>query len=338
MTFQVLVSAPYMLPVLERFRPVFAAAGIDLSVADVKERLTEAELLAYAGAIDGAICGDDEFTARVLQSAAPRLKVLSKWGTGIDSIDREQAARLGIQIFNTPGAFTEAVADSVLGYVLAFARRIPWADREMKAGTWDKPVARALHECVLGVVGVGNIGKAVLRRGGAFGMRLLGNDIVRVDPGFLAETPVEMVSLDRLLAQSDFVSLNCDLNSTSRHLMDREALSHMGPSAVLINTSRGPVVDEDALVACLRSGRIGGAALDVFEEEPLPANSPLRSFSNVLLSPHNANSSPQAWERVHRSTIENLFRGLGLTVPSGGWPAADPGPRSETALRRDHPG
>jgi D-3-phosphoglycerate dehydrogenase len=317
----VLVSAPYLIPVLDQFRPLFESAGLELRVAPVRERLTEAELRAYAGAVDGVICGDDLFTAQVLQAAAPRLKVISKWGTGIDSIDRSEAERLGIRVFNTPGAFTEAVADSVLGYVLAFARRIPWTDRDLKEGGWGKPACRSLAECSLGVVGVGSIGKAVLRRARAFGMSLLGNDIVPIDSAFLAETGAAMVSLHELLERSDFVSLNCDLNPTSLGLIDAAALDHMKPSAVLINTARGPVVDEEGLIGFLRKRRLAGAALDVFREEPLPQDSPLRSMENVLLSPHNANSSPEAWARVHRTTIDNLFRGLGLPTPTEGWPA-----------------
>jgi D-3-phosphoglycerate dehydrogenase len=255
-----------------------------------------------------------------------RLKVISKWGTGIDSIDRAEAERLGIRVFNTPGAFTEAVADTVLGLILAFARRIPWTDREMKAGRWEKTPCRALEECTLGVVGVGAIGKVVLRRASSFRMDLLGNDIVDIDPAFRKDTGAVMVPLQELLQRSDFVSLNCDLNPTSLHLIDERALSWMKTSAVLINTARGPVVHEEALVASLRAGRIAGAGLDVFPEEPLPATSPLRSMDQVLLSPHNANSSPRAWERVHRNTIENLFRGLGLAPAK--WPAGDAQPES----------
>ena len=313
---RVLVSAPYFLPVLDRFRPVFEAAAIEPLAAEVVERLEEADLLPYAGHIDGALCGDDRFTARVLEAAAPRLKVISKWGTGVDSIDREAAARLGVQVFNTPGAFADPVADTVLGYILAFARRLPWLDAAVKAGRWEKQVGRSLAECTLGVVGVGNIGQAVLRRARAFGMTLLGNDIREIDPAFIAEVGVRMVPLEELLAQADFISLNCDLNPTSYHLINRERLAQVKPGAVLINTARGPIVEEAALVEALRARRLAGAALDVFEREPLPADSPLRSMDNVLLAPHNANSSPRAWERVHWNTLKNLFRGLGVPWPS----------------------
>jgi len=311
-----------MIPVLDRFRPLFESAGIDLLVAPVQERLSGPELMAFAGRIDGAMCGDDAFTASVLEAAAPRLKVLSKWGTGIDSIDRAAAKRLGIQIFNTHGAFTEAVADSVMGYILSFARTIPWADRDVKGKRWVKRPGVALHEMTLGVVGVGAVGKAVLSRARAFGMTLFGNDIVAIDPAFLRDTNVTMVPLETLLERSDFVSLNCDLNPTSLGLISAEALSRMKPTAVLINTARGPVIDEAALAKALKDERIAGAALDVFQEEPIPPSSPLIALDNVLLAPHNANSSPQAWERVHRNTIENLFRGLGLPLPAGEWPAA----------------
>jgi D-3-phosphoglycerate dehydrogenase len=311
----VLLSAPYIVPIIDRFRPLFERYSIELIIARVQERLNEEELLGYAGQFDGAICGDDQYTARVLEACAPRLKVISKWGTGIDSIDQQAAARLGIQVCRTPNAFTLAVADTVLGYMLAFARRQPWMDRDMKSGRWEKLPGRSLSECSLGVIGVGTIGKAVLRRGRAFGMQLIGNDIVEIAPDFLGEFRVEMTSLEDLLRRADFVSLNCDLNPTSYHLMNHSTLSQMKPTAVLINSARGPIVDEAALVEALQIGLIAGAALDVYENEPLPNDSPLLQMDNVLLAPHNANSSPAAWERVHRNTICNLLLGLGFAPP-----------------------
>jgi D-3-phosphoglycerate dehydrogenase len=309
----ILLSAPYMLPSVERFRPALARYGVELIVPQVDERLEAEAILQYAGQFDGALCGDDRFTAEVLAACAPRLKVISKWGTGIDSIDKEAAAKLGIQVRNTPDAFTDAVADSVMAYLLAFARQTPWLDQEIKAGNWSKLPGRSLSECTLGVVGVGRIGKAVLRRAGAFGMRLLGNDILPLQPDLATELGVQMVGLDTLLAESDFVSLNCDLNPSSRHILNAAALVKIKPGAVVINTARGPLVDEPALVAALQSGRIAGAGLDVFEYEPLPADSPLRGMHNVLLAAHNSNASPRAWERVHWNTIRNLLDGLGIS-------------------------
>jgi D-3-phosphoglycerate dehydrogenase len=308
----ILFSAPYMLSFLDRFRPVLEGYGLDLITPDVRERLAEDEILKYAGQFDGAICGDDQYTARVLEACLPRLKVISKWGTGIDSIDSRAAERLGIKVYRTPNAFTLPVTDTVFGYLLAFARRLPWMDRGIKAGQWEKLPGKALHECILGVIGVGTIGKVVARRARAFGMTVLGNDIVEIDHVFIAETGIEMTNIDSLLSRSDFVSLHCDLNPTSLRLINTRTLGLMRPEAVLLNTARGPIVDESALVAALQAGKIAGAALDVFESEPLPVDNPLLKMDNVMLAPHNANSSPAAWERVHWNTIRNLLEGLGI--------------------------
>ena len=310
----ILFSAPYMIPVLPRFRPLLESLGFHLIVPKVHERLGEEEILSYAGQFDGTICGDDHYSHRVLEACSPRLKVISKWGTGIDSIDQKTAEKLGIQVYNTPNAFTMPVADTVLGYMLTFTRHFPWMDRAVKSGQWEKIPGRSLSECTLGVVGVGKIGKAVLRRARAFGMKLLGNDIIPIDPIFISKNRVEMTSLEELLARSDFVSLNCDLNPTSYHLLSATTLSHIKPSACLINTSRGQVVDEPALISVLQAGMLAGAALDVFENEPLTFDSPLTKMDNVLLAPHNANSSPKAWERVHQNTINNLLVGLGISI------------------------
>ena len=309
MAWKVLVSAPYMLPVIERFRERLKAENVDLIPADVNERLSEDELLEVVADIDGIICGDDRITAKVL-AAAPRLKVISKWGTGIDSIDAAAAAERGIPVCRTPNAFSEPVADSVLGYMLNFARKPHQMNHDIRHGNWEKPILTALNECVLGVVGVGDCGKAVVRRAIAFGMRVLGNDIVEMPVDFINATGIEMTSLEDLLRTSDFVSMNTDLNPTSYHLISDQQLALMKTSAYLINASRGPVIDEPALARALQQNTIAGAALDVFEEEPLPADSPLRDLDNCLFAPHNANSSPKAWERVHASTIDNLLEGL----------------------------
>jgi D-3-phosphoglycerate dehydrogenase len=308
---RVLVTAPYMQPVLERFRPEFEARGIEMHAVAVPERLGEEELLTLVPEFDAVICGDDRFTDRVL-AAAPRLRVIVKWGTGIDSIDAQACAIRGVQLRNTPGAFTEAVADSVLGYILAFARRQPWMDRSMKQGVWDKIPGHGLAERTLGILGVGSIGRAVARRARAFGMAVLGNDIRPVPEEFLRETSVTMVDKATLYADSDYLSVNCNLNPTSRHLLGRAQFAAMRSDAILINTARGAIIDETALVEALRLGEIGGAALDVFEQEPLPPGSPLREMDNVMLAPHNSNSSPAAWERVHQSTVAQLFEVLGM--------------------------
>jgi D-3-phosphoglycerate dehydrogenase len=295
-----------MQPVIDKFRSRFEENGIELVIPPVEERMEEEELLEWVGDVNGVICGDDRFTERVLDQA-PELEVISKWGTGIDSIDQEACAERGIAVCNTPDAFSIPVADTVIGYVLCFARNLPFLDREMKRGKWEKISGRALHECTLGVIGVGDVGSVVAERGAAFGMTVLGNDIETIDDELLTETGLEVVGKAELFRRSDFVSLNTDLNETSRHLMGEEQFQAMKSDAVLINASRGPVVDEPALIDALKTEEIRGAALDVFEEEPLPQDSPLRDMENVLLAPHNANSSPTAWEFVHENTIDNLF-------------------------------
>ncbi|CAH2029938.1 phosphoglycerate dehydrogenase [Trichlorobacter ammonificans] len=311
MTCNVLISAPYLQPYLDRFLPVLEKRGITPVVPQVRERLEENELLGLIGNIDGVVCGDDRFTRRVLESAK-KLRVISKWGTGIDSIDQTACRELGIALCNTPNAFSEPVADSVFAYMLCFARRTPWMHEAMRKGVWEKIPGFALREATLGVIGVGNVGKAVIRRAVGFGMKILGNDVTEVDVDFISQHRVRMVTLSELLATADVISVNCDLNPTSHHLLSTEQFSAMKPNALVINTARGPIIDEPALVAALQNGKIGGVGLDVFEVEPLPPNSPLRSIHNALLAPHNANSSPEAWERVHINTLNNLFNELGL--------------------------
>jgi len=312
MKYTVLLTAPYMIPFVDRFKSVFDQYNIDLIIPEVHERMEESDLLNYAGQFDGAICGDDRYTARVLEACAPRLKVISKWGTGVDSIDAEACSHYEIKLCRTLNAFTLPVADTVLGYILAFARCQPWMDREMKNGKWEKLTGRALSECTLGVIGVGNIGKAVTRRARSFGMEVYGTDIIDIDHVFVTESGIQMTDLESLLSSSDFISINCDLNPTSHHLINNDTLALMKPNAVLINTARGPIVEEKALIEALQTKRLAGAALDVFEHEPLPLDSPLMKMDNVMLAPHNSNSSPAAWERVHWTTIRNLIEGLGL--------------------------
>jgi len=309
MRWKVLITAPYMQPEIERFRAIFTERDIELVIPPVTERLDEAELLNWIGDIDGVICGDDRFTERVLRSA-PKLKVLAKWGTGIDSIDQQACRQLGIAVRNTPNAFSEPVADTVLGYMLCFARDLLILNRAMHQGKWQKTSGLALHECTLGVIGVGNVGKAVVRRAMAFGMQVLGNDIAEMPADFLTATGITMLAKEELLRQADFVSLNCNLNPTSYHLISTAEFALMKPSAVLINTARGPIVDGVALVRSLQAKHIAGAALDVFEVEPLPTDSPLRGMDNVLLAPHNSNSSVAAREHVHHNTIRCLLEEL----------------------------
>lgn len=296
---KVLITAPYLQLVIKDYQHIFDKHQIEIVVPPVKERMSEEELLKCIGDIDGILCGDDRITERVL-SQAPRLKVISKWGTGIDSIDKEAALKRGIPVKNTVNAFTEPVADTVFSFMLCFARNILDLNEKMKQGIWSKQLGHALHEFTIGVIGAGYIGKAVIKRAQAFGMRVLANDIKEI-PDY------DLVPLEQLLKESDFVSINCDLNPTSRYLINKEKIALMKPTAYLINTARGPIVKEVDLIEALENKRIAGAGLDVFEDEPLAADSPLKELPNVILSPHNANAGLAAWKKVHENTIKNAI-------------------------------
>jgi D-3-phosphoglycerate dehydrogenase len=309
MRWKVLVTAPRALIAIGRYQDELGAAGCEVLTVPSVERLEEEQLLPKISEVHGIICGDDRITRRVLD-AAPRLRVISKWGTGIDSIDVAEARRRGIAVCNTPAAFADPVADTVLGYVLLFARGLDRMSNDMRAGEWRRLPLLSLRECTLGIVGFGATGRAVARRAAAFGMRVLAYDVQPPPEAVVRELDVFMVSLEMLLADSDFVTLHADLRADNRQFMDATRLALMKPGAILINTARGELVDEQALVDALQKTTLAGAALDVFTQEPLPAGHALRSFANVYLAPHNANASQAAAERVHTTTIRNLLHAL----------------------------
>ena len=313
----VLVSAPYVIPHMARFRDILRHFGLNVVVPEgMRERLTEEQLLSLAGTFDATICGDDHYTERVLRACSPRLTAISKWGTGIDSIDAATAKALGVTVCNTPGAFTQPVADSAMSYILAFARNMAATDASMKEGSWTKLGGRCLAECTIGCIGCGAIGQALCERLAGFGTRVFFVDPVPPPAAWLAANPHVSAasSLSTLAGACDFVALCCDLNPSSKHIINAETLACMRPGAFIVNTARGGLVDELQLIAALKSGKIAGAGLDVFEDEPLPVDSPLRSMSTgtVLLSAHNANASPACHERVHFATIANLLRALNI--------------------------
>ncbi|MCP4155055.1 MAG: hypothetical protein GY757_45445, partial [bacterium] len=207
-------------------------------------------------------------------------------------------------------AFTQPVSDTVMAYLLAFSRGIFYSQRKMAAGKWEKVMGKTPGEQTLGIIGIGNIGSEVARKAKAFGMKLLGNDIRTIPAGVCESLGILMVTLDNLLENADVVSINCDLNPSSYHLLGQKEFKRMKNTAILINTARGPIVNETELIRALQQERIAGAALDVFEKEPLAVNSPLRKMDNVLLAAHNSNSSPKYWRLVHEKTIAYLLENL----------------------------
>jgi len=306
---KVVISNIHLQEDFDNYRHIFDEHGIEVVLPDVNERLSEGELLSLMGDVDGVICGDDDFNRTVLNNA-PKLKVISKWGTGTDSIDKSTCRELGILVCNTPNAFTNEVADTAMGFILTLARGILDSDKYMHMGVWKKVPGKALRELTLGIIGVGNIGKAVARRANAFGMVTIGYDKVEIPRTFLQQTGMVVTTKMDLLRSCDFVTLHCDLNPTSYHIIGHLELDKMKSTAYLINTARGPLVNEDALIKALDHGKIAGAALDVFENEPLDPASPLTRMSNVLLSSHNANTGTMARKSVHTNSIRNLLEGM----------------------------
>lgn len=309
----VIISAPYMHLERKKVHKKIKKYRdrINFIWIPVKERLKEHDLLRLIENIDGIMCGDDEFTRKVI-NAANRLKVISKWGTGIDSIDKEYAKKKGIKINNTPNAFTEPVADTTLGMILNFARNISLIDDNMKKGKWEKISCKSLCELTLGIIGLDNIGKAVAKRANAFGMKILGNDIKQIDKNFLQKYQINFVDKETIYKNADFITLHCTLNKSSYHLVTKKELKLMRNETFLINTARGALINTKDLERAIINKEIVGVGLDVFEKEPLEIDSIFRKYSNCITSPHNANNSPYFWNRVHDNTIKNLIEGLGI--------------------------
>jgi D-3-phosphoglycerate dehydrogenase len=307
--YRVLVSCPLILDAIDDYADVLAAHGVAYDVADVDQQLDEPELLDLLPGYDGILAGDDELTARVIE-ACPSLSVVAKWGIGTDGIDFDAAEEHDVRVFNTPGAFADEVADTVVGYAIMLARELHHVDREVREGNWYCPRGVSLAGRTFGVVGVGSIGSAVARRADALGMDVLGHDVRPISEELREATGIEPVGREELFERSDVVSLNCTLNEATARMVDADALDRLGPEGYLINTSRGGLVVEDDLVAALEEGRIAGAALDVFETEPLPSESPLIGMEEAILGSHNAQNTEEAVSRVHDRAVANLIEGL----------------------------
>jgi len=283
-------------------------AGFETVFNKWRKGRTEAEMAEILKGIDGVIAAPaDPFTRRVFESA-DRLKVVARTGVGYDAIDLKAADEKGIVITTNPGINHRTVAEYVFALILAVARRLLENLTEVPKGRWKKHLGRDLAGSTLGIVGMGAIGKEVAKRARAFEMRVVACDLIR-DKTFAAQYQVTYVPLETLLQESDFVTLNLFLDEKSRHMINAKRLSLMKPTAYLINDSRGGLIDTQALYHALRENRIAGAALDVFEEEPL-GDSPLRELDNVYLSPHAAGSTEAAHNAQALAAAENVIRVL----------------------------
>ena len=306
----VAVTCLHLQRTIDEHRGRLEQAGFRVVLPEVAgQQLSETQMLEIVPGVDGLIAGDDEITRRVLE-AGDRLRAVSKWGIGIDNIDLRAAEELGIRVTNTPGVFDDEVADVVIGYLVMLARQLNTIDAAVRRGEWAKPVGVSLSGRTLGVIGLGHIGRAVTRRALAMGVRVIGTDVVAEQAQGASADGIEVVEVGALLANADVVSLNCPLTPDNWHMIDDAALHSMKAGAFLINTARGPLVDESALAASLKRGHLAGAALDVFEVEPLPPESPLRTLPNVILGTHNASNTANAVARTNRLAVDNLLAGL----------------------------
>jgi glyoxylate reductase len=287
------------------------AAQVELEVWPREAAPAPPALLAGCRAADGLLCLLSDRIDAELLAASPRLRAISSCSVGLDHVDLAAATARRIPVGHTPGVLTETTAELAVGLLFAAARRIVEADRTVREGRWREAwdpsalLGRDLHGASLGVIGLGAVGRAVAQRALALGMRALGWSRSR-----RAVAGVEAVALDELLARSDFVSVHVALTSGTRGLLDAQALARLRPGAILVNTARGGIVDEAALAEGLRSGRIAGAALDVFAREPLPAESPLLSAPNLILLPHIGSATLATRSRMAALAVENLLAGL----------------------------
>ena len=287
-------------PVVLLYEPIHAKA-LDLlkARAEVRfaESLDEDALIPSVGDVEGIIIRAHGKVTRRLMEAAPRLKVIARHGVGVESIDRQAAAEMGIVVVNTPDANIESVAEQCVGMMILLAKHICEADKALRGGDWEsryRLTGRQLLGKALGVVGLGRIGR---RLAGichaAFAMPILYYDVVDY-PDLEAELGAQRLSLENVLERADFVSVHVPLVAATRGLIDEAALKRMKPTAYLINTSRGPVVDQAALVRALEAGWIAGAGLDVYDPEPPPAGDPLLKLGNVVVTPHMASHTDEA--------------------------------------------
>jgi phosphoglycerate dehydrogenase-like enzyme len=267
------------------FREILHAGGFDeLIEPPGEDTLTEAELRAVLPRTDAMLCGGEKVTAELLD-LAPRLRAIARTGVGYDLIDIPAATARGIPVLITPGTNQESVAEHTFALLLALTREIVSYDVIIKAGGWRKGLPEPIRGKTLGLVGLGRIGRAVATRGVAFGMKIVAFDPIS-DPEFDASHGVTRLGFEDLLAASDVVSLHVPLLPETRNLINGATLVRMRPGSILLNTARGGLVDEVALVDALRSGQIAGAGLDVLNDEPPLPNNPLLTLSNVVLSPH----------------------------------------------------
>lgn len=304
---RVLVTCPPMLGLFHEFGADFAEFGLEGIPAKTTQVLSEAELKELLPEYDGWIIGDDPASADVVGAAVEgRLRAAIKWGVGVDNVDFDAFQALGIPVENTPGVFGNEVADVALTYVLGLARETYWIDRQVRLkNTWPKPSGISMVGRTVAIVGFGDIGQQIARRVLACGSR-----VIAYDPFYRGQSEInaEVAEWPNRVSEADFLIFACPLTSETQGMFNSNTLAHLKPGVRLVNVSRGPVIQEDVLIDALEREIVHSAALDVFEIEPLPESSPLRSFDRCIFGTHNGSNSADAVRRVSRLAIEKIAR------------------------------
>jgi|HubBroStandDraft_6_1064221.scaffolds.fasta_scaffold248257_2 D-3-phosphoglycerate dehydrogenase len=294
---------------------ILKAGGFEFrEVSRTRDLRRNEALIAELAAAEAVIAGAEPYSAKVIESL-PALRVISRSGVGFDAIDLSACDRARVVVCTTPGVNHHAVAEHTMALLFGVARGFPMTDRRVREGRWKRVTGPRVMGSTLGIIGLGRIGQAVATRAIGVGMKVIAFE-PQPNADFFAKWPVELVAFDELLARSDYVSIHSPLTPHTRHLINARTLTKMKPGSVLINTARGGLVDEAALCDALRSGHLRAAALDVFEIEPLPLDSPLLTFENVLLAGHVAgmdNESKYDTFKMCAQTIVALY--------NGDWPA-----------------
>jgi D-3-phosphoglycerate dehydrogenase len=282
------------------------AQGFDIVTA--RGPLDETQMISLLGEVDGIICGDDAITRRVIEKGVPKLKVISKYGIGVDRIDLEAARQVGVPVTFTPGVNEVTVAEHVFGLMVSLARNIPQENRLVKEGQWKRMTGHELWGKIVGIIGMGRIGKQVAKRALGFEMKVLGCDPIW-DDHFCQEYSVgRCVMVDEILTQADFVTLHMNLTSENRGFINRKRLKLMKPAAYLINCARGGLIDTADLLEALRKGDIAGYAADVLDHEPPGPDDPLikSGLENIILTPHIGSRTYESVVRQATMAIRNL--------------------------------
>jgi phosphoglycerate dehydrogenase-like enzyme len=299
----------------DRFRDVLVAAGLDVVVLPPAEANlpNEDELIDALAGVEATIAGSEPYSSRVF-AAHPQLRVVARVGVGYDAVDLIAATSTGTAVTIAPNTNQGSVAEHAFALMLGFTRHIPARHAAIAAGGWPRLMSLPMRGRTLGLAGLGRIGKAVATRALAFEMRVLAYDPYP-DKAFCDAHGIGLVSFEQLAAESDFLSLHLPMSPQTKHLINRETIAKMKPTAVLVNTSRGGLVCEADLIPALREGRIAGAALDVFEDEPTGTDNPLRKLANVVLTPHAAGVDVQSLHDMARSAAEAV-----ASLRKGDWP------------------